>query len=373
MSKNHKGLIKEENGTWTIATRVTSPDGKIKYVKKRGFKTQFSATLFKKKLLDKNPIDLNRNDTISFALDEYYRHINNSVKITTLVSKKYLLDKYIRLIYGDSKVKDFVTVDYLQNFMENVSNAKSNLRHKNRVIGETINFIKFLYNDGRISMDDYKTSNIYVKKTYNSSPIISKDKSIWTKEDYKKFISSIPVETQDFVLFSLWMHTGLRIGEIRGLQLRHIDFERSILKIDQQVTQKSNSGISIVISPKTKSSIRQITLSKDVVSLLRKYVDILKLENDSFIFTGRYSDRPIGENTLRRLMIDYCKKSGVSYISPHGIRHTNTTWLLSGKLSLEQIGIVSERLGHRDKTTTINIYYHINKSSQVDILNLLEI
>jgi integrase len=63
--------------------------------------------------------------------------------------------------------------------------------------------------------------------------------------------------------------------------------------------------------------------------------------------------------------------AGVKYISVHGIRHSNTTWLLKGEHSMEEIGIISERLGHSNKTTTLNIYYHINKKGRQNILKTL--
>ncbi|MBQ6921338.1 MAG: tyrosine-type recombinase/integrase [Bacilli bacterium] len=55
--------------------------------------------------------------------------------------------------------------------------------------------------------------------------------------------------------------------------------------------------------------------------------------------------------------------SKVTKITPHGIRHSNATWLLNNpNLTMMEIGMISERLGHESKKVTLDIYYHLTKN-----------
>lgn len=58
----------------------------------------------------------------------------------------------------------------------------------------------------------------------------------------------------------------------------------------------------------------------------------------------------------------------LSGITPHALKHTHTTYLLSNGIPLIY---VSKRLGHRDYKTTLNIYNHFLKTDTEQALNLL--
>ena len=374
MSKRYKGIVKESNNTWTIHTSILLHDGTIKYVKKRGFKTQFEA--YKEKVRISNSLSnkvvvYNRNE-VKNAVMEYYDYLCNTVKITTLTSKQSLFNNHVIEPFGVFSISQLLEENNLYSFMELLNSKEMSIRHKNRVISEFKKFINYLYNMGKIDLDSFKNSNLIIKPIYDHLPKRNEEKKIWSIQEFKQFLDVVPKNSQDYVLFSLWGHTGLRIGEIRALQVRHFNSGLKTIKIEQQASEKTNAGHSVIISPKTKASNRVVVLSNDISNLVSEYVNWLNLNNDDFLFHLSNSQIPIAENTLRRRMKLYCDKSGIHYITPHGIRHSNTTWLLSGELSLQQIGVVSERLGHNDKTTTLNIYYHINRKDQTELLKLLD-
>jgi len=374
MAKRYKGILKEDNGTWSIHTRITLPDGSVMQLKRRGFKNQFQA--YREKVLLTNELSnktliLNQNEVETTVL-EYLTFICNSIKVTTMTSKQSLFNRHLIEPFGMFPISQFVDEKMLSSFMDNLKESPMSVKHKNRIISEIKKFVTYLYNSGKIDLNSFKNSNLIIVPLYDSAPKVKTERSIWSLEDFKIFLGSIKRDSQDYILFSLWGHTGVRIGEIRALQVRHIDFDLKTLKIEQQASEKTSAGHTVIISPKTKASIRSIVLSDNILILLKDYINELKLVSNDFLFHTSSQTSPIGENTLRRKMKEYCLLSGIKYIAPHGIRHSNTTWLLSGELSLQQIGIVSERLGHNDKSTTLNIYFHINKKSQTELLSLLE-
>jgi len=60
----------------------------------------------------------------------------------------------------------------------------------------------------------------------------------------------------------------------------------------------------------------------------------------------------LGERSFARL----CKTSDVRRVTFHGLRHTCATLLLAAG---EPVHVVSERLGHRDVSITLNTYPHV--------------
>ncbi len=58
------------------------------------------------------------------------------------------------------------------------------------------------------------------------------------------------------------------------------------------------------------------------------------------------------------------KRAGLNEkLTPHSLRHTQTSLLAEAKVSLEQI---MDRLGHSDDHTTKNIYLHVTKELKKD-------
>jgi integrase len=57
------------------------------------------------------------------------------------------------------------------------------------------------------------------------------------------------------------------------------------------------------------------------------------------------------------------KQAGVRRITPHGLRHTMATLLLS---SGKPVSVVSERLGHAKVSMTYDVYSHVIPGQQRD-------
>ena len=70
--------------------------------------------------------------------------------------------------------------------------------------------------------------------------------------------------------------------------------------------------------------------------------------------------------------MDFTKKvqkyKELPQITIHGLRHTHATLLI---LNGENIKIVSDRLGHKDVTTTLNTYTHVMKEMKDNTAELL--
>lgn len=133
--------------------------------------------------------------------------------------------------------------------------------------------------------------------------------------------------------------------------------------------QATASGLRIV-EPKTRTSQRQVTLSRDPVDALRRHrvaqaAERLLLgaawEDNDLVFANVVG-RPIAAgNLLRRSFEPLLKRAGLPRIRFHDLRHTSATLLLGRGIHPK---IVAEMLGHSRVGTTLDRYSHVTPTMQ---------
>lgn len=165
---------------------------------------------------------------------------------------------------------------------------------------------------------------------------------------------------------------GLRIGEICALQVKDIDFDNKILHVENTVqriknTDKSSTKKTILVvkNPKTNHSIREIPISDEILSILKKlYINsdpqyYLITNNTYFMDTRTY------ENIYKRLLYNL----KIRIVKYHILRHTFATMALQNKVDIE---VVSKILGHADASVTYKIYIHITKDYKTKELDKID-
>lgn len=207
-------------------------------------------------------------------------------------------------------------------------------------------------------------------KNVRAPKVQSSDPRYYDTAEVAKMLSLMEKEPIDKkVGVYLALYTGMRRGEIAGLKWDNIDLQNGVLYIDQTLL-KTKSGI-IIDTPKNKSSIRHIKISKSLITILEEYKlwqDEQKKALEGYgIKTGYVFTRNNGElvdpDSFTHWMTSFIRKNALQPISFHGLRHTSATLLISSGLPVKA---VSSRLGHARESTTTDIYNHVIKS--VDIM-----
>ena len=178
------------------------------------------------------------------------------------------------------------------------------------------------------------------------------------------------------VAIILTVFTGVRLGELMGLDWENIDFKNKEITVNKSSQYLSDKGI-FTKSPKTESSIREVAIPDFIVSLLEEYK--LWYEEQKSIVGDFWhnSDRlfvqvdgkPITPSTISKWFEKFIKQIGLPVITFHGLRHTNATLLIAQQVD---VATVSARLGHAQITTTYNFYVHPLKSHDKHAGNVLE-
>lgn len=183
-----------------------------------------------------------------------------------------------------------------------------------------------------------------------------------------------PIQYQTMI--TLLVYTGIRRGELCGLEWKDIDFENQVMHVVRSAQYIGNKTM-ITKEPKTKSGIRHFSLSIHACILLKKYkrwqleqkfnAGDQWTESDR-LFTS-WNGKPIHPDTVTDWFSKFIKRSGLPYVTLHSLRHTNATLMIAEGTD---VCTVSRRLGHANTATTLNIYAHALKSKDREAANTLD-
>lgn len=176
----------------------------------------------------------------------------------------------------------------------------------------------------------------------------------FTEEQARRFFSYLDDCPLDFrCMLNLLITTGIRCGELMGLQWGDIDFEHHILSINRSVTYTPASGI-VVSTPKTDCSFRQIPMIPSVASLLLEFRNGTQWSKQDYLFP-KEGDPSLARdpNSVTRRVKRFMRLHNLPDMSPHDLRHSCATLLLSNGADIKS---VQEILGHSNASTTLNFY-----------------
>lgn len=161
--------------------------------------------------------------------------------------------------------------------------------------------------------------------------------------------------------------TGLRRGELCGLEWDDIDFKQGTLTVERSVTTVKGFGV-IEKDPKTESSKRTMSLPESLIQQLKEYkewqAELAKSLGDRWVNTGRIFTAEFGDKIHPSVVMGWLKKvcadNNLPRVTLHSLRHTNITLQIMAGVPLV---IVSGRAGHARTSTTTDVYSHFLKSS----------
>lgn len=176
---------------------------------------------------------------------------------------------------------------------------------------------------------------------------------------------------------TLLLYSGMRRGELLGLEWSDIDFDNCIISIARTSQYLPGKGI-FTKEPKTATSYRVLKLSNDAIEVLRKY-RVWQIQQrlslgDQWVNTNRlftaWNGSPMHPDVLSGWFEDFVKKTDLPEgLHIHSLRHTNATLMIAGG---EDVLTVSRRLGHAQASTTTNIYGHAIQASNAKAAETLQ-
>lgn len=207
---------------------------------------------------------------------------------------------------------------------------------------------------------------------------IKKERAFYTADQLKKLLDYAKSSgSHMYIYLLLSSHSGLRRGELLALKWSCIDFKNNAVHIIQNRTGSRNEVTKLLITPKSKSSVRTLILPESVMEELRKeklrHEELDKILGSSVgqDYVVRTVDgKPYSSlNGPNRVLDRLAKACGLPHTTTHGIRHSVASMLDESGCEIRNISV---QLGHQSVVTTERIYVHRNRTSNAENAVILE-
>lgn len=369
MIKSYK--LKNGETRWKIKGALgTNPyTGKRVYYHRRGFTSRNEAKkellqlenafheqyIYKSKL--KNRITLNE------AIDMWLEFYKTQVKINTYNIALDLFRLKIRPTLGEY----FIDMIEVKDCQKLVNHWYQTYTKASSLVSLVSRVFKFAIMQG-YAKDNPMGKIIRPKNTHKEKY----DGYFYDKDELATFLSIVK-ENESlrlYTVFHLLSYTGIRRGELLGLQWRDINFDKKTLTVNRVLAYDNKAKKWNYQSPKTKDSQRTIAIDKTTIQVLKTWRNkqrtiLFQLGyntngKEQLVFTSS-TNQPIAYSVIRNAITRTLKNSDLPYINIHGFRHTHCAILFSAGVPMHE---VKARLGHASITTTMDIYNHISKDDR---------
>lgn len=146
--------------------------------------------------------------------------------------------------------------------------------------------------------------------------------------------------------------TGMRQGEIFGLQWPAVHLDDGYLIVRTQLTR--NEDGSLALSPPKASRQRKIDLPVSTLQALRLHRKTQQ-QKGLWVFTDINGEPLQKDKFIRNHFHPVLVRAGLPHIRFYDLRHTAATLLLAEG---ENVKVVAERLGHSSAKMTLDVYAH---------------
>lgn len=338
---------------WMARIYYHDNDGKRKSKSKGGFKTKGEAKgyalILEKELLDGG--SLNDCDT---PLPEYFWKWYETFKepiISARTKKSYENTYSVLKKYFNGKALSDITRTAYQTFLTEYgkTHAKETIQKINVHVRACVK--NALY-DKLITRDFTERTSVVFDKTRTQQI------EYLNIAQMKKLVEYVgnslnPHFTSKYMIL-LAVYTGMRLGELQGLQWRDINFNFKTISV-RRAWSDVEDGFK---ETKNKSSIRTIRVNDDILNYFRSLKQSVDPESSKQqVFLNQYGTVPTS-NAVNKTLRESLKKINVEKrgFHFHSLRHTHVAYLLANQIDLYAI---SKRLGHSDIGTTSRVYSYL--------------
>ena len=281
----------------------------------------------------------------------------------TLASYKTQIKLRIKPGLGHVRLKDLRPVHIIQ-FMNELQSSRTRFDGKkkeqvsDRVISDVFKILSSMLTD---AMEWQLIPENPCERVPH--PKVKKSKAHLPPEEVIKAILAKvkELDVKHRLMIMLPIYTGIRVGEMLGLQWKDIDFEKKVISVvrsNQRVGKKL-----ITKEPKTEGSVRRVSFGDGIGALLTEYKQwqddermLLgtqwQCEKEAWLFT-KWNGLPMGVTTPTQFWRKFLKTNGFPRMRFHDLRHLSATILIAAGVPIKS---VSARLGHTQISTTLDIY-----------------
>lgn len=292
---------------------------------------------------------MNEQKQLSEVIRLWKTDKKNYVKKSTFSAYALLIENHLLPTFGD---KCEVQEADVQNFV--LQKLETGLSQK--TIKDILIVLKMVLKFGaKNKWIKYEPFEIQYP-TVRESPHIE----VLSRTDQKKIMNYIQ---EHFTFRNLGVYiclsAGMRIGEICALTWEDVDTDNAIIHVRKTiqriyVIEDGNRRTELILdSPKTKNSIREIPISKDLLRILKPFKKIV----NPLFFVLTNDVKPTEPRTYRSYYKNLMAALKMPELKFHGLRHSFATRCIESNCDYKTVSVL---LGHSNISTTLNLYVHPN-------------
>jgi integrase len=283
----------------------------------------------------------------------------NGMKPSTRAGYASALQRHILPVLGELKLADVAPL-HIENFMKSKLSSKTKLSPKT-----VVNLLRLVQGIFSVALDNDLIVRSPVRRKHKPH-VPQSEKLAWTPEQVRAILDEVSSLYRPlFVCLAL---TGLRAGELLGLQWQNLNLETGELRVEQSLWNNQ------VVTPKTKSSKASIWFDKVLTTIFSEQRQhSLHTGPSDFVFC-RADGSPLNPDVLRRdVLYPALERLRMPRIKGatgfHAFRHTagSVVEARTGRLKLAQ-----RLLRHSSVSTTADTYTHTTKQAEREAAVALE-
>lgn len=271
-------------------------------------------------------------------VDDFINYILIEKGLSKNTALAYRTDLNTYLKFLEDKKINYETITHweITDFLMHLNNSGSKPTSVYRMIESIRQFYKFLVAENLIKTNP--TINLFANKVPEFLP------DILTNEEVTKLLNSVSgadnLSIRNRAMLEILYATGLRVSELISLKFSNVDIEECYIKI----LGKGNKE-------------RLVPFGQKAQLYLKRYLRVRKNTKSEYIFLTRLN-KPISRIEFWRQLKQIAINAGImKNITPHTLRHSFATHLLTGGADIR---FVQEMLGHSSISTTQK-YTHVSQ------------
>ena len=352
--RNEGSIYQRKDGLWVGQYKVhTVNGGKYKYI--YGKRREDVAKRLTRAMADRDSgfVFDSQSLTLGEYLGKWLEAIRGTVTYGTWKQYETVVRLHITPALGTTKL-DRLTPLHVQTLYRNKLDSGLSAR---RVVYVHVTINKALKQAVRWSLIPRNVADAV------DPPKLQKTEIRPLSEDQVRILLDTAEGDRLEALYVLAVTTGMRQGELLGLQWKDIDLEAGMLRVRRTVFAGT------VSPPKTDKSRRSIKLTRKAVAALRYHRERYPERISEWVFhTGKGT--PVScYNLHNRSWKPLLAKAGLPHTRFHDLRHTAATLLLTKGVHPK---IVQEMLGHSSISITLDTYSHVLPDIQEKAVSVME-
>lgn len=328
-----------------LTKAVQMPDGKRKYFRAKT-QEELDEKVLKAQILIKSGVDICNEETFAhFSQMWYDLYKKPYLRENSLNSIKYVLNQHILPYIGGCRLRDINPMQ-IQAIMAGLSGKSNSLQAK------VLMNLRSIFN---VAMENGLVAKSPVSTMLKPTGKATQEKETLTAKECQTLLDRVKnTRARTFLLIGL--HTGMRRGEILGLQWKDIDFKAKVIHVRHNAVVKEGAT-TVSEDLKTKSAKRNIPLSEELETWLAER----KKTSHSQYVIAMEDHKPLTKSAYRSMWKLVERELPDTHLTAHILRHTYITRLFEAGLDVKEIQYLA---GHSTMDMTLKVYTHYDRRSR---------